>query len=284
MDKNIDTLVDDIQCLFRKPHTADPARLTKLSEALAETIGKRLAEERGATYLRMSNLGKGDRQLWYDVNGYPADPGEELSPSAKIKFLFGDILEHLLIFLAEEAGHSVENKQAQVVVDEVPGSIDCTIDGVLVDCKSASTYAFKKFEGGRLVDDDPFGYMEQLAGYSAGLGDLDGAFLVIGKELGHICLDRHSKEELAAYRVRDRIKHTKEVVASEEIPERCYLPKPEGKSGNMVLDVNCSYCPHKKKCWAGVNNGVGLRTFAYASGPKHFVEVKKEPEVYEITF
>lgn len=284
MDKSIDTLVEDIQDLFRKPHEADARRVAALGEALAGTIARRLAEERTGSYLRMSNLGKGDRQLWYEVNGYPADPGEELSPSAKIKFLFGDILEHLLIFLAEEAGHSVENKQAEVVVDDVPGSIDCTIDGVLVDCKSASTYAYKKFERHGLSDDDPFGYLEQLSGYSEGLGGIDGAFLVIGKELGNICLDRHPKDELAAYRVRDRIKHAKEVVASEEIPERCYLPKPEGKSGNLVLDVNCSYCPHKKKCWAGVNNGVGLRTFAYASGPKHFVEVKKEPEVYEITF
>lgn len=283
MTKTIESLVDDIQDLFRNPHTCDTERCNKLGQALAETIRKRLSEERGQAYLRMSNLGSGDRKLWYDTHVKP-DPGEELSPSTKIKFLFGDILEHLLLFLAAEAGHDVQNQQTQVEVDGVPGSIDATIDDVLVDCKSASTYAFKKFERHTLPEDDPFGYMEQLAGYSEGLGGIDGAFLVIGKELGHIALDPHSKEELQQYRIRDRIKHATEVVASDQVPERCYLPEPYGKSGNLALGTNCSYCPHKRKCWADTNGGIGPRTFLYSNKPVHLVEVIREPDVLEVTF
>jgi len=57
---------------------------------------------------------------------------------------------------------------------------------------------------------------------------------------------------------------------------------PEGKSGNMKLGVNCSYCPHKVTCWDDANNGDGLRLFLYSNGPMWLTEVQKEPKVQEI--
>jgi hypothetical protein len=280
---DISTLRDDIYDLFRKPHQPNAERLAAFGEELAVTVGRRLVEERGPSYLRMSNLGKGDRQLWYEIR-HPELSGEELSPSTKIKFLYGDILESLLLFLAAEAGHDVQNRQLEVEVEGVKGSIDATIDGVLVDVKSASQQGFRKFQSHTVPEDDAFGYMEQLSGYSEGLGGVDAGFLAIEKQAGHVVFDPHPKDELAAYRIRDRAKHAKSVVESDQIPERCYLPVPHGKSGNMVLGTNCSYCPFKKECWKDVNGGIGLRTFLYSKGPVHFVEVVKEPEVHEVTF
>lgn len=281
--KSIDTLRDDIYDLFRVPRVVDGGRLRALSDDLSSVIARRLAEERGPAYLRMSNLGKGDRQLWYEINR-PDLKTEELSPQNKIKFLFGDILELLLLYLAEEAGHTVENRQLEVEVEGIKGSIDATIDGVLVDTKSASTPSFKRFERHGLVDDDPFGYQEQLAGYAEGVQADSAAFLVIDKTLGNIHLDQFTGEELGAVRIRDRAIHAKAVVSSLDVPERCYNDEPYGKSGNMVLGTNCSYCPFKKACWADANGGIGLRTFIYAKGPVHFTQVVKEPDVYEVTF
>lgn len=281
--KSIETLRDDIYDLFRKPHQADPGRIEALGQAISQMVARRLIEERGPTYLRMSNLGKGDRQLWYEIN-HPEYSSEELSPSTKIKFLFGDILELLLVFFAEESGHAVDNKQKQVDVNGVKGSIDATVDNVLIDCKSASQQGFKKFEKHNVPEDDPFGYMEQLSGYSEGLGGVDGAFLAIEKQSGHIVLDLHKKEELAQYRIRDRIDHVKNVVTQPDEPERCFEDIEYGKSGNRVLGTNCSYCPFKKKCWADANNGIGLRTFLYSRGPVHFTKIEKEPDVMEVTF
>lgn len=282
--KEIDTLVSDIQGLFEKPggHQCDRDRVNEFGQNLAETIDRRLREVRGDSYLRMSNLGRGDRQLWYDLN--TELPKEELSASAKIKFLFGDILELMLLFLAKEAGHDVQQEQTEVELNGVKGHIDAVIDGVVVDCKSASTFAMAKFKGGKIIDDDPFGYMEQLAGYSKALGGLDGAFLAIDKTLGHIVLDEHPREQLENYSVEARINHIKEVLSAKELPNRCYAPVPEGKSGNEVLAVNCSYCHFKKPCWSDANGGIGLRTFLYAKGPTHFVTVAKEPNVMELTF
>lgn len=249
---------------------------------LATKIADRLEEVRGESYLRMSNLGKGDRQLYYEMK--TSEPKEVLTASTLIKFMFGDILELMLLYLAEEAGHVVTHKQEKVEVDGVVGSCDAVIDGVLVDCKSASSFAYLKFKNGTLAENDSFGYMEQLAGYSAGLGGLDGAFLAIDKTLGHICLDYHPIEELETYRITDRIQHLKGVLASDVLPDRCYPDKPDGESGNRALGVNCSYCPFKFKCWSDANGGIGLRTFLYSSGPKHLTQVVKEPRVQELTF
>ena len=282
--RSVDTLVEDVQQLFSAGHKCDPARVQAFGVDLAATVADRLAAYRTArsTTLRASNIGKPDRQLWYDVN----DPSgaEELTPSTKLKFLYGDILEALLLFLAEEAGHEVTHKQHTIDIDGVEGHLDAVIDGVVVDVKSASTYAFQKFKSGSLRQDDPFGYMEQLAGYSTGLGNLDGAFFAVDKTLGHLVLMRVAREELQALDIPARVAHKRDVLRSPVPPERCYSAVEEGKSGNLGLSVGCSYCPHKFKCWADANGGVGLRTFVYSNGPKHLVKVDREPQVPEATF
>lgn len=229
----------------------------------------------------MSNIGKGARQLWYDKR-YGKE--ENLPPATIFKFIYGDLIESLLLFLARLSGHSVTARQAEVVVDGIKGHIDADIDGVTVDVKSASTYSFKKFADGTLIDNDPFGYVEQLAGYCEGR-NTDGAFLVADKQNGHITYLPISRNDLKlAVNVPERIEFIKQSVESELEPERCYPDEDEGASGNRVLGVNCSYCPHKSRCWADSNNGIGLRTFLYSSGPKFFTKVIREPKVREITF
>lgn len=285
-EKTIDTLIDDIYALF-DGHVV-PAHLAEaVGQEVATLFTDRMAEagtDRPAT-LRLSNLGKPDRQLWYE---HHADrlglTKEKLSAPVLMKFMFGDVWEALILTLAEAAGHKVEHKQAEVEINGIIGHNDAVIDGVVVDVKSASPFAFKKFAEGRLQEDDPFGYMEQLAGYCTAHGNKDGAFLVVEKVLGKLCLVKFDYEtDLQPLNIVERAEHLKEVVASEEIPERCYPPKPEGQAGNEVLGVNCSYCPFKFECWSDANDGMGLRTFIYSTGPKHFVEVQKEPRVQEVT-
>jgi hypothetical protein len=229
----------------------------------------------------MSNLGRPDRQLWYQLRSEEAP--EEFQPHTLLKFLIGDIWEATILFLAEAAGHEVTHQQEEIELNGVKGHIDALIDGTVVDVKSASTHAFKKFRDGTLSDDDPFGYLEQIAGYATAF-DTGGAFLAGDKQNGHIALLEISKEDIKALDIPSRIDHLKEVLQGDTIPERCYEPEPHGKSGNMKLGVNCSYCPFKQTCWADANNGIGLRTFLYSSGPVHLTEVTKEPDVIEITF
>lgn len=228
----------------------------------------------------MSNLGKGARQLWYESR---FKSSEELPPYTIIKFIYGDIIEQLVLFLAELSGHKVSAQQEEVTIDGIKGHIDADIDGVTVDVKSASTYSFKKFKDGTLQDNDSFGYYEQLAGYCEAR-TTDGAWLAMDKTLGHLTYLEAPLDDLKALNIADRIKYLKIALASDIEPERCHEDEPEGKSGNRKLGTVCSYCNHKDRCWAESNSGLGLRTFQYSSGPIFMTHVAKEPNVRETTF
>lgn len=228
--------------------------------------------------LRLSNIGSPcERKLWYGIN--TPELGEPLRPEAKIKFLFGDILELLLLFLAREAGHTVEGEQDALDVHGVVGHRDCIIDGRVVDCKSASSYSFKKFAENGLRDNDPFGYIGQLSSYyTASVDDPrvtdkeSGSFLVIDKTLGKICLDTYKLAPVTEEYVQGK----KDVVAKNMPPKRGFSDEAEGKSGNRKLGVNCSYCEFAKVCWPRA------RKFAYSYGPVTLTWVEREPKVPEI--
>jgi len=232
--------------------------------------------------LRMSNIGKKDRQLWYSYNGYK---GEELMPHTRIKFLYGHLIEEMVLALTKLAGHDVTDEQKQAEVDGIKGSMDCKIDGVLTDVKSASPYGFKKFKDGSLINDDPFGYVDQIKGYAHSEGVTDVGWLVMDKTNGHLTYLKYDMADesqwywskLNFFSIEERIKNIKRVVKSETPPERCYKPIADGKSGNMKLAVGCSYCAYKHECW-----GKDLRTFIYSTGPRYLTEVKFVPSVLEV--
>lgn len=253
-------------------------QVENFGKELSQIIFQRLTEKRDRPFtLRMSNLGKGARQLWYERKYGNV---EKFEGKTLIKFLIGDITEHLLLFLAEVGGHSVTHKQMEVAVDGVKGHIDADIDGVTVDAKSASAHAFRKFKDRTLADNDSFGYIEQLSGYCIAR-DTDGAFLAMDKVTGELTVYPLSREEAGQLDIHGRIAYLKEVVHSDVIPDRCYPDEPEGASGNRKLGVNCSYCQSKDKCWEDANGGLGLRTFLYSRGPVFLTHVAKEPKVYE---
>lgn len=263
----------------------DESRAHELGRELGEVVRLRLKEPtepaREPT-LRLSAVGKPHRQVWYDF--YHKQEPEPLTPDTRLKFLFGDMLEILLVFLCEESGHKVTDRQLEVEVDGVKGHIDGKVDGELVDFKSASPYGFKKFENGALEYDDPFGYVKQLGGYSRGLDSTDGgSFIAIEKSAGHITRLRLEGNKLPTATITSDIAALKEVVKRETPPERCYEPKPDGKSGNLILPIGCSYCRHKFECHSDANDGTGLRAFYYSTGPKYFTSIKRTPDVPEIT-
>jgi hypothetical protein len=279
--KTLETLISDIDTLFTSGRKVSSERAEELGQEIASLVVRALArpleEDRGPT-LRMSNLGKPDRQIWYEH--HTTGQKEELNGTTLRKFLMGDLWEALLLWLAEEAGHEVSGKQLEVDVDGIKGHIDAVVDGVVVDVKSASTYSFRKFKNGTLAEDDPFGYYEQLAGYSNALG-LDGAWLAVDKQTGALTVLEAPKEELDALDIRARVSSLREVLQDSEPPPRCYDPVADGKSGNLALSVGCSYCPFKHKCWEDANHGAGIRTFVYSTGPKFLVHVEREPNTPE---
>lgn len=280
--KSIDTLVDDMNTVLDEEtdHVVSEANLDWAASAFRAILATRFAKRKEGNPIRFSSLGKKPRQIWYTA--HPPEQVEKMPPSAMFKFLYGDLIEVALLFLAKEAGHEVTHEQFEVIEAEVTGHMDAVIDGVPVDCKSASPYSFAKFVDGSYVFDDPFGYVPQLSGYSHAINNTERAgFLVANKVSGEIGLAPLSGMDIKANPPGPRIAELKAVVASDTPPERCYAPVPEGKSGNLKLDIGCSYCKFKDSCWSDANGGQGLRKFWYSRGPVWLTNVAKEPKVDE---
>jgi hypothetical protein len=280
MQPRIETLIQDIQQVFIDGKELTDEEAAEFGSAMAKMIQRRLQQRPSVTRgsLRMSNIGKPDRQLWYQVN--MPEKAEKMHPNAYMKFLIGDVIEEVLLFMAKHAGHDVQGEQDTMKLNGIIGHRDAVIDGVTVDAKSASPYSFQKFKDGLKADQDPFGYDMQLQSYIKAAEDDDkvtdkerGAFLVVQKVTGDMTLDIHPKTNIPISQI---IEHKKAVVSQPDPPERCFEPEPMGKSGNMKLGLNCSYCEFKKICWPE------LRTFLYSSGPVYLTETVKVPDVYEV--
>lgn len=275
----IDTLVDDIYGVFDGDVVITEEQAADFGKQVATMMTNRIQEERVHTPLRLSGIGEDcDRKLWYNAN--VPELAEALPPATRMKFLFGDLTELLLLFMAKITGHEVVGEQDTVDINGVKGHRDAIIDGRTVDVKSASTYGFKKFKVNGLREEDPFGYLRQVGAYRyASLQDplltdkAQVSFLAMDKQHGHVVLDTYPADNVNYV---DLVAKQKEIVSSTQVPARGFQPVPEGKSGNMKLDVKCSYCSFKKVCHPQ------LRTFAYSYGPVFLTHVAREPNVPEI--
>lgn len=273
---SINTLAEDIYKLLEEGTEADlTEEVDAFSFRLASLIKDRLRPKEEKRTLRMSNIGKPDRMLWYECKS--DIPKGDFNGPTYLKFLYGDLIEEIVLFLAEVAGHTVEDRQREVNVDGIVGHIDAVVDGVLIDVKSTSPHSFKKFKDGTLRNDDPFAYIPQLSGYLQGTGIEHGGYIAVDKQNGNIAFMPLTEED--EYDVKERIQKIKEVVASEDPPPRCFSPEPMGKSGNLKLPAGCSYCSFNLECW----KDVGLRKFLYSTGPVWMTHVEKEPEVPEVS-
>ena len=278
--KTIDTLVEDIYSLFTSNEpTKIPANvLQDFAKDVTDAVVNSLTEERKPrNNLRLSMIGQPARKVWYSVR---STEQEELAGSDYIKFLYGDILEALLVFLSKVSGHKVSDQQKQVVLNDVVGHQDAVVDDVLVDFKSASSFSFKKFTEGIIFKDDPFGYVAQLSAYAQANNAREAGWVVIDKTTGQIAYcPVHQMEMINASQ---KIDYLRDAIKDSEPPSRCYDDVPDGKSGNMQLAVGCNYCPYKFDCWSDANNGKGLRAFQYANSVKYLTNVDREPNVPEL--
>ena len=280
--KKIDTLVEDIESVIYGQGGWNEAIAEAMGKSIADTANKRFSkpqEPRG--YLSLSSIGTPcKRKLWYKVNkpGF----GEPLDAKMLLKFFYGDMIEELVLAMVAASGHTVTGMQDRLNVHGIRGHRDAVIDGMTIDVKSCSPYAFKKFKDGELRDNDPFGYISQLSSYVyAGKDDplvtdkKRGAFLAIDKVNGEICLDVYDfSNELSSKE--EEMLAAKELVAG-DIPTERVSPVPASKSSpNTKLDKSCQFCEYKKACWPN------LRMFKYSYGIEYLVHVEKEPKVEEV--
>lgn len=275
--KTIDTLVSDIYSTLEGKTISSSFSSMDLTESLQNVYAKaNTIKERPAKTLYFSEVGDPcPRKLHYRVNS--PQLAESIDGNTRLKFFYGDVLETLVLSLAEASGHSVSDRQGRATLElsngwKITGRIDAVIDGVLVDVKSTTKYGEEKFKNA-LVD-DPFGYRMQLGGYAVALGFSTTGFLTIQKELGHLGWYPISVNEKEV--VQGAVNAT-EVVSQEltDLPRLETVPQSK-TSKNKKLCTSCSYCPYKKTCWPE------MRTFLYSDGPVFLTEVVDVPRVTEL--
>ena len=222
--------------------------------------------------LRMSNIGRPTCQLWYDKH----QPEKALPrPTTFVmNMMLGDIVEAVFKGILKEAGVKYEDSE-QVSLDlgedNINGTYDLVIDGAVDDVKSASDWSYRnKFSSCEdLASGDSFGYIAQLVGYAKAAKKKLGGWWVVNKATGDFkyvpASAVNEQDEL------DKIKKTVDTV-NNNVCKRCFEPVEDGKSGNMKLGVNCSYCDFKWECWPG------LRLFLYRDKPRYLTHVEREPK------
>lgn len=282
MTKSIQTLKQDIEHVLNTGEGFTKEIAEWVGEQIALSAQRQLLESRPKKgTLRMSNMGTPcERKLWYNVQDFADNVKESLQPYTKNKFIFGDIIEAWTLGLVKASGHRLEGMQDLMTINGVKGSRDCVIDGMTTDVKSASTMAMTKFKNNGLIGNDPFGYLSQLSSYvAAGANDpivtnkTHGAFVAVDKQFGHVEVDIYDLSEWVERKPLE-VEEKKLMVKQKEPPERAFEPVPDGKSGNMKLGTNCSYCEFKKVCYPE------LKTYIYSSGPRYLTTVVREPKVF----
>ena len=289
MKKNLDTLVEDVLDVLdsKSSFEASVEETTELAVSIGFQVTNALAEHvksRGEKVLYASEVGEPClRKLWYKVH-HPAK-GEYLTRQTRLKFMYGDILEEVLLFLAQVSGHEVSKQQASVVYEfedgwQIRGRIDAVIDGEIVDVKTASPYGYTKMvEQGLTKENDAFGYSGQIGFYDLnkdqlGVTGTSPRFLVMDKQNGKVGLAAPAPELPMTVAKMEEIKDAvKDPII---VPDRGF-PDKSTTNGNSKLGINCSYCAFKFDCWPG------LRVFNYARGPEFLTQVKKAPRNDDIT-
>lgn len=273
---NLSNLIEDIYKVLQGDIKVDESLYEELATNIVDVLRSRLSSpEQDRKELSLSSIGKPIRRVWYDLK-YNGDLKEPIEPHQRLKFLYGDIIECILLWLAAVSGHSVKDRQKEVTHYGIKGHIDAIIDDEVVDVKSASPASYSKFKNGLLVKEDPFGYLAQITAYDEETGKGNPAFLVMNKVTGELCLYRPDKV-FDCPDTQKLISDLKYYLDKDSPPDIiCYKPIPDGASGNMKLDKGCYYCPYKKLCYPK------LRAFKYSDGIRYLTKVDKTPKVEEI--
>lgn len=295
----IETLVEDVSALLqdraaiRDNVELKTAVLGGLGVAVAGAMNKSLNREDGVmrsdpNVIYASEFGnKCQRQLWYKMRmPHLAAP---IPANARFKFFYGDIVEESFLALVQLAGHEVKDRQKTIEIAypkssslRIRGRIDGIIDGTLIDVKSVSSRGFDEFrkgDGGK-----KFGYATQLAIYQHALGSDSKGYVYVDRQLGHF---GYTPEPftLNATKIVSKLEGIEKTLSDASLTNNVGRLEavPEGASGNMKLDTECSYCAFKNSCWSDANGGKGLRAFSYSNKVMFLTKVVREPKVTEIT-
>ena len=109
--KTVNTVVDDIYELMTTKSADESvdveAEIDKFGEAVKQLMRTEFMPDapRDGRKLRLSNIGRDDRYLWHHYNDTSA--GEEIQGHTYVKFMYGHLIEEMLLFLCRLSGHTI---------------------------------------------------------------------------------------------------------------------------------------------------------------------------------
>ena len=236
--------------------------IDQFGKACSDSFRKQFTDQRNKKFgLRASNIGRPLCQLQMEKKGVK---GEGQPYNAKMRNLFGDIIEQMAIIVMKAAGVEIEAEQKKIKYNinkgtNISGALDVEIGGKVWDIKSASPWSFtNKFgENGSfhtVATDDVFGYTTQGYVYAEGADKPFGGWIVINKSTGEWTLtETPMADDEYKEKALDTVKKNASALKRNKKFERCYEDEEEyfrkQKTGNRVLNNTCSFCPYKFPCW-----------------------------------
>ena len=236
--------------------------IDQFGKACSDSFRKQFTDQRNKKFgLRASNIGRPLCQLQMEKKGVK---GEGQPYNAKMRNLFGDIIEQMAIIVMKAAGVEIEAEQKKIRYNinkgtNINGALDVEIGGKVWDIKSASPWSFtNKFgENGSfhtVATDDVFGYTTQGYVYAEGADKPFGGWIVINKSTGEWTLtETPMADDEYKEKALDTVKKNASALKRNKKFERCYEDEEEyfrkQKTGNRVLNNTCSFCPYKFPCW-----------------------------------
>ena len=261
------TFLEEVKSLLveaqRRPIEIPKQVQKEFAKDCLTAVRKQFTDDRESEFrIRMSNVGRPLCQLQMEKK-YSTDStvGYADNYNTKLRNLYGDIIEAVIVMLLKTVKAKIEGIQGKVKLKtkyfDIKGTYDIIIDDRVYDIKSASSFSFRnKFSQGfqSMANDDVFGYLPQGYLYAESLNKKFGGWIVINKETGEMLVTEppHDDEDYkkdALARANNNIK-----ALMEDKPfERQFELKNEkfgrNETGNKILGTVCSYCQYKHKCW-----------------------------------
>lgn len=246
-NKKIDTVVPDVyEVMKSKDYSGDLNTIAmQAGREVEEAIKNAFEPYENKNELRMSSIGRCERAQWYAVKGYTP---EELDGSVYLTFLQGHVLEAVIVALIKLAGHRIEDQQKKHTVEGINGSQDCTIDGELVDIKTASAWSWDNKFTPTGIADDGFGYIKQLSAYGKNDNRKHGYFLALNKNKSTLKLCKQELEQ----DVDTFIVDLKDKMESDTPPMRLAKATTLTKQGEEKLCMTCAFCNFKNDCYGSL--------------------------------
>lgn len=261
----------DVEYYLKKMYENDPNRPFSIRMS---TIGKPLCQ------LQMEQAkAKGDKIYAVDDDWF-----------LPLRFMYGAVIEGLAVSTIRHSGIKIDAEQLAVELNVgdivVPGTLDLVIDGKVWDIKSASPYSFEnKFASyDTLKEQDIFGYLCQLYGYSKAANLKPGGFIVIDKSSGEIkWLEVPENYEEEQARCLKTISDNVIVLTTDSTFKRQFQDKDETYrkklTGNRVLNYPCTYCKFRYACWPGLQNLPVKDSTAYNKPMRYYTKITNDTTI-----